>query len=129
MNKKLIYLSVFLILGVFLVSACNETKGIKITDGKIINQQVTYKGVLNMLNKNCHVTSITSLNDTCNRACTSINEVCIGSSFSEEGYIGDQKTVFYNGDLISCDYKIYPPSFGGEKRYDCTCCSLSSLPS
>ncbi len=46
-NKKLIYLSVFLILSVFLVSACNEAKGTRIGPGRFTIKSVEYLNVYN----------------------------------------------------------------------------------
>jgi hypothetical protein len=41
MNKKIIYLSIFLILALFLISACSQVKGVKTETKKVVSEETT----------------------------------------------------------------------------------------
>lgn len=80
-----------------------------------------------MLNQNCHATSFSNQfgeeSKTCNQLCMKHQEKCIGGSFEEYREENGLRYTAYSGTLPSCDYAMYPSSFGGKKAYTCVCCS------
>ena len=94
-------------------------------DGACISEEVTYQGVLDMLNK-CTILEIDMLAGTCSQACTNISKTCVGGGFlqrnmNDMGNDPDYDTLWRMDHPFSCNEQKYFGA-GGLNTY-CICCS------
>lgn len=126
------YILVLFILGIFLVFTVSGT----ITGNPILSSSnlKNSKEIFNAIHGRCHVTSFDNQQgyigetNTCNKLCALHNEICISGSFEEFRMEKGKRYTAYTGDLVNCDYQMYPSNFDGIKTYNCMCCSTKANP-